>query len=199
LTLFRRLARKLTGESQVLGGLTDEARGEGDDILLSGDRLPNRTALAWLGLRETTGAEIAELAGDRGVVLVYGGDPAAVPEIARALQRGRVVYLGTHANATSALAELVIPLAMWAEKDGLSVNRQGRVQRSQRAIMPPGEAREDWRVLVELLGDTVAGLPALRRLVAAELGLEDPDVLNNLPAEGMVPRVPAPAPATEED
>jgi NADH-quinone oxidoreductase subunit G len=200
LTLFRRLARKLTGESQVIGGLADEARGEGDDILLSADRLPDREALAWLGLRETGAAAVAELAGDRGVVLVYGGDPAAVPELARALQRARVIYLGTHANATAALAELVVPLAMWAEKDGLCVNRQGRVQRFQRAILPPGEAREDWRVLVELLGQlgddlAVAGLPALRRLVAGELGLEDADVLNNLPVAGLVPRVLA----TEED
>ena len=82
------------------------------------------------------------------------------------------------------------------------VNRQGRVQRFQRAIPAPGEAREDWRVLVDLLGrlgdDTgVASLPALRRLVAAELGLDDADVLNNLPAEGLVPRVTAAA--TEED
>lgn len=202
LTLLRRLGRRVTAEHQVLGGLADEARGEGDDILLSADRLPDREALAWLGLREAPAAEVAALAAGAGVVLVYGGDPAAVPEFARALQRARVVYLGTHANATAALAELVIPLSMWAEKDGLVVNRQGRVQRFQRAIPAPGEAREDWRVLVDLLGrlgdDTaVASLPALRRLVAAELGLDDADVLNNLPAEGLVPRVTAAA--TEED
>jgi NADH-quinone oxidoreductase subunit G len=199
LTLFRRLAGKLTGESQVIGGLVDDARGAGDDLLLCGDRLPNRQALAWLKLRETGAAEIADLAGERGVVLVYGGDPASAPLIARALQRARVVYLGTHANATSALAELVIPLSMWAEKDGLGVNREGRVQRFQRAIMPPGEAREDWRVLAEMLGHlgddlALAGLPALRRLVAADLGLKDADVLNNLPVEGL-----ALTPTTEED
>jgi len=59
-------------------------------------------------------------------------------------------------------------------------------------------------VLAELLahvGDdpALAGLPALRRLVAGELGLDDADALNNLPVEGLVPPVLTPAPAGEED
>ena len=35
----------------------------------------------------------------------------------------------------------------------------------------------------------MAGQPALRRLVAGELGLADEDILNRLPAEGLVPDV----------
>ncbi len=203
LVLFRRLARAVTGESQTVGGLIDEARGEADDILLSADRLPNRQALAWLGLAETTIDALVDLVGGKGVVLVYGGDPAAEPAVADALRRARVVYLGTHRGATADLAELVIPMAMWAEKDGLTVNAKGRVQRSQRAILPPGDGREDWRVLTDLLshlgGDpAVPGLPALRRLVARELGLDDEDTLNNLPAEGLALDVAAPAAAGEE-
>ena len=155
----------------------DDARGEGDDILLSADRLPNREALR---LARPARGRRPRRWPTWPATAAWCWCTAAIrrpsPEVARALQRARVVYLGTHANATSALAELVIPLSMWAEKDGLSVNRQGRVQRFQRAIMPPGEAREDWRVLVGAarltLGDdlAVAGLPALRRLVAGGTG-----------------------------
>jgi NADH-quinone oxidoreductase subunit G len=192
LVLFRRLAGRLVGEAQAAGGLADEGREAGDDLLLDGDRRPNRRTLAWLGLPEIDPAALADaLADARGVLLVYGGDPLARPELAAAARRLRVVYLGTHRGATAAAADLVIPLSAWAEKDALWVNRQGRVQRGQRAIAAPGTAREDWRLLVDLLaqlGDDlqIEGLPALRRLVARELGLADEDVLNRLPAEGLV-------------
>ncbi|MDD5719613.1 MAG: molybdopterin-dependent oxidoreductase, partial [Candidatus Krumholzibacteria bacterium] len=107
----------------------------------------------------------------------------------------RIVYLGTHRGATAAAAELVVPLCAWAEKDALWVNRQGRIQRGQRAVAPPGLAREDWRVLVDILahlGDDpgAADLPALRRIVAQRLQLADADALNLLPATGLVPEVP---------
>ena len=70
--------------------------------------------------------------------------------------------------------------------------------------MPPGLAREDWRLLVDLLahlGDDleVQGLPALRRLVARTLELADEDALNRLPETGLVPDVtPAPAAAPDQ-
>ena len=74
------------------------------------------------------------------------------------------------------------------------------MQRGQRAVLPPGDGREDWRVLVDVLahlGDDPAtpGLPALRRLVAAELGLDDTDALNRLPELGLVPQTVAGSPA----
>ena len=93
-------------------------------------------------------------------------------------------------------------MSAWAEKDALWVNRQGRIQRAQRAIAAPGTAREDWRVLVDLLvqlGDDVRieSLADLRRLVARELGLPDEDVLNRLPAAGLLhePQEPSDDPA----
>jgi NADH-quinone oxidoreductase subunit G len=195
LVLFRRLAERLAGEAQVAGGVAGEGVGEGDEILLSADRRPSRRALAWLGLQEIAPEDLAAtLRGLRGVLLVHGGDPAKHGVVAAALAGLRVVYLGTRRNATAEAADLVIPLSMWAEKDALWVNGQGRIQRGQRAVAAPGDSREDWRLLAELLGHVgdeldLAGQPALRRHVARELGLADEDVLNRLPAEGLVPDV----------
>ena len=42
---------------------------------------------------------------------------------------------------------MILPGAAYTEKDGTWVNTEGRAQRSHRAVMPPGEAREDWRIL----------------------------------------------------
>ena len=51
---------------------------------------------------------------------------------------------------TTALADVVLPGACWAEKDGTFTNTERRVQRVRKAVEPPGEARADWEVLRDL-------------------------------------------------
>ncbi len=58
-----------------------------------------------------------------------------------------VVYQGHHGDAGAARADVILPGATYAEKSGTYVNTEGRVQRAFQAIFPPGEAREDWRIL----------------------------------------------------
>ena len=103
-----------------------------------------------------------------------------------------MVHLGTHRNATAEAADIVIPLSAWAERDGLFVNRQGRVQASRRAIARPGLAQEDWRFLADWL--TAAGatevpvsLPELRRWVAGRVTALTGVDLAVLPPEGLLP------------
>ncbi len=58
---------------------------------------------------------------------------------------------------TAELADVVLPAAGWAETDGTFTNTERRVQRVRRAVSPPGEAREDWRIVAEL--STRMGFP----------------------------------------
>nr|WP_314072125.1 NADH-quinone oxidoreductase subunit NuoG [uncultured Roseococcus sp.] len=58
-----------------------------------------------------------------------------------------VVYQGHHGEAAAARADVILPGAAYTEKDGTWVNTEGRVQRGRMAVTPPGEAREDWRVI----------------------------------------------------
>lgn len=51
---------------------------------------------------------------------------------------------------TAQLADVVLPAASFAETDGTFVNTERRVQRVRKAVEPPGEAKEDWRILAEL-------------------------------------------------
>ncbi len=79
-----------------------------------------------------------------------------------------VVYQGHHGDSGAQRADVVLPGAAYTEKAGTWINTEGRVQRGQRAVFPPGEAREDWtivRALSEVLGHTLPydSLPALRR------------------------------------
>ena len=58
-----------------------------------------------------------------------------------------VVYQGHHGDRAAARADVILPGASYLEKEGTYVSTEGRVQRGRRAVFPPGEAREDWRIL----------------------------------------------------
>ena len=47
-------------------------------------------------------------------------------------------------------ADIVLPGASSSEKDASYVNEQGRVQAASSAIVPPGDAQEDWQVFVNV-------------------------------------------------
>ena len=58
-----------------------------------------------------------------------------------------VIYQGHHGDAGAARADVILPGATYTEKYGTYVNTEGRVQRGFLAVYPPGEAREDWKIL----------------------------------------------------
>ncbi|OYY79358.1 MAG: NADH-quinone oxidoreductase subunit G [Sphingomonas sp. 28-62-20] len=69
------------------------------------------------------------------------------------------VYIGHHGDKGAAHADVVLPGASYAEKSGTWVNLEGRVQRGEHAVFPPGDAREDWtilRALSAVMGKTLA-------------------------------------------
>lgn len=55
-------------------------------------------------------------------------------------------------SETAKMADVVLPASCFAEKDGTFTNTERRVQRVRKAVEPPGEAREDWRILCDLAG-----------------------------------------------
>ncbi|MBI2234315.1 MAG: NADH-quinone oxidoreductase subunit G [Micavibrio aeruginosavorus] len=58
-----------------------------------------------------------------------------------------VVYQGHHGDAGAMRADVILPGAAYTEKDGLYINTEGRVQFAKQAVWPPGEAREDWKIV----------------------------------------------------
>ncbi len=61
-----------------------------------------------------------------------------------------VVQDGFHPTPTSELAHLVLPAAIWGEKDGTYTNSERRVSKVNRAVDPPGEARADFDIFLDL-------------------------------------------------
>jgi len=160
-------------------------QGESDHLLRQADKSPNTKGAELLQL-SFDAEQVLERAARKELSLLYvcGADLVGaygedrVRRAAEALDL--LVYQGSNANATSALAGLVLPSAVYAEKDGTFTNVQGRVQRIRRAVPLLGEARPDWQILLELaqamaflweLGDAEAVFRSLVSHEAAFAGL----------------------------
>jgi predicted molibdopterin-dependent oxidoreductase YjgC len=100
------------------------------------------------------------------------GDVSWVLEARRA---GKLSFLVVQAVVSSALtqaADVVLPGAAFVEKDAVFTNADNRVQAASRAIVPPGDAREDWQILVGIgraLGQSLSynSSADVRRAIAA--------------------------------
>ena len=114
------------------------------------------------------------------------------------------VYVGHHGDKGAHAADVILPAAAWTEKDFTTVNTEGRVQRSEKAVFAPGDAREDWsifRALADTLGVSVgfdsfdecraamvAAVPALGVEGLADYGWSEP----KLPAKPEARVIPSP-------
>jgi len=128
----------------------------GDKILLSADRTANTAGARLMGV---TGGVPGALLGlistglkNRTVkaLVVLGEDATTVlgEEIANAQL---IVTTNTLPNGTTKLAHVVLPSSGFAEKRGSMINKNGRLQRLNRAIEAPGAARDDWEILRDLI------------------------------------------------
>jgi NADH-quinone oxidoreductase subunit G len=104
------------------------------------------------------------------LTFLLGADDVAEEALAGSLK----VYVGHHGDRGAHMADVILPGAAYTEKSGTYVNLEGRVQRGDRAVFPPGDAREDWaiiRALSEVLGHTLPfdSLDGLRVAMAGEV------------------------------
>lgn len=70
-----------------------------------------------------------------------------------------VIYQGSHGDRGAHRANVILPGAAYPEQSGTYVNTEGRVQMSDRAGFPPGEAKEDWAILRALSAELGAAQP----------------------------------------
>ncbi|HEY9012248.1 MAG TPA: NADH-quinone oxidoreductase subunit NuoG [Devosia sp.] len=80
--------------------------------------------------------------GNLDVLFLLGADEYDMAATGKAF----VVYVGTHGDAGAHRADVILPAATYTEKSGTYVNTEGRVQVAERAVFPPGEAKEDWAI-----------------------------------------------------
>ena len=150
--LLSRLAKGLKAKRYLRGHF-----GEDDGILLSADRTPNLRGALITGFASSYPKDhLSPLAqalkkNQLEALLVVGEDLIESKVDAELLSGVQVVYLGTHQNATSSLAQVVIPTLTSFERSGSFVNRGFLLQSFQQAVPGPAGLLPDVRVLSRLV------------------------------------------------
>ena len=112
------------------------------------------------GLPDTDGTKIPAmfdgiLNGDVKALYLIGenvvmSEPNQTHTIEALKELGFLIVQDIFMNETAEYADVVLPAACFAEKDGTFTNTERRVQRVRKAVEPPGEARDDWWIIKEL-------------------------------------------------
>jgi len=128
------------------------------------------TTPAERGLDTTAMLEAAAAGRLRALVLV-GADPLGDFPDADLARRAlaavdTIIATDTHLTASSALAHVVLPAAGFAEVAGTTTNLEGRVSVLGQRVTPPGTARSDWVLAVDLAN-----------ALGADLGFESADAV----------------------
>jgi NADH-quinone oxidoreductase subunit G len=152
------LAKKLVDSLKTPNFDIVPRTGPADDILLNAVRNPNTAGAQLIGLcSNEPGAKLHQIAdgvsrGHIKSVLALQEDLTAAGFQAGDLDRlGALIVVDTLPNETTKRATTLLPSATFAEKRGSMINFKGRLQRLNRAIQSPGNARDDWEILRDLI------------------------------------------------
>ena len=114
------------------------------------DRIPTARGLAYPDIIE------AAVAGKIKALWFIATNPAVSFPNYRLLEQALheveflVVQDGFHPTPTSEFAHLVLPAAIWGEKEGTYTNSERRVSKVNPVVAPPGEARPDFDIFLAL-------------------------------------------------
>jgi len=145
-------------------------RGPGDDILLSEDRNPNTNgARLILGSTSEPGAKLMAIAeavksGQIKALVILKENTMHLGIPAEQLaQLPAFIAMNILSNEAIEKATVALPACGFAEKRGSMISGKGRLQRLNRAVRPPGNARDDWEILRDLLREIGGGdsLPSI--------------------------------------
>ena len=146
------------------------------------------------GQRPDTSALRREVEAGR-VAALYVFDPGPdgsigdLSWVVAARQAGTLPLLIVHGTLRTALAraaDAVLPGAAFVEKEATYTNDQGRVQAASRVIAPPGDAMEDWQILVNLA--VTLGLP-MEYATAAHVRAAVARAMGDKPSYAELPQV----------
>jgi NADH-quinone oxidoreductase subunit G len=178
-----------------LGAISDSIprTGAGDKLLVSTDKNPNTNGAQLTGVAENSmGTNLPKIAdgirtGKIRTLIVFGEDVTRHGIGVDLLGKLETLIVSDILpNATTELANYLLPGCAHAEKRGTFTNTKGRVQKFMKAVEPPGDARPEWEFLHDLVYNvtgqdgflTIEGLfnemtkdvPAFNGLTWASLG-----------------------------
>ena len=131
--------------------------GPGDDILLSVDRNPNTNGARVLGVTSVPGARLRDIvdgvaSGRVKALVALGESPIDIGlSLAQITSLPAFVVMNILSSKATHAATALLPSFGFAEKRGSMINGKGRLQRLNRAVRGPGQARDDWEILRDLI------------------------------------------------
>ena len=132
-------------------------KGEADELLIAADRNPNTTGAKLIldsydPYDSLPAIRSGVQSGHIKCLLVFGEDLITDAGFSSDDLGNLSFFLQTTllANPSAEHADIVLPGASFAEKRGSMVNLTGRLQRLNRAIEPPAQAKDDWEILRDL-------------------------------------------------
>ena len=153
-------------------------REPGDNILLSEDRNPNTNgARLILGSKSEPGANLLAIADAvrsgriKALVILKENTMHLGIPVEELAQLPVLIMMNVLPNEATEKATVLLPGCGFAEKRGSMVNGKGRLQRLNRAVRPPGNARDDWEILRDLLqaiggGDSLLSIEDVFRRIS---------------------------------
>jgi NADH-quinone oxidoreductase subunit G len=191
--MLRKLVEKEPGSVTFVGHTK-----EGDGRLITNDRTPNvRGGLVTGLIKELPVAELDKLrrqleSGEIKTVVCYGEDLTKAGIPSELLKKANLVYLGTHRNATSDVARVLLPTLTVFEKTGTLINQQFRLQKFYQAVPGPAGLMPDVYILDALLAECAGGTPCRPTLeqiwqdLAAKVEILAEVKFNKIPETGLL-------------
>ncbi len=176
-------SKQLGAAAANLALLTGIAGREGSGLYLCGEKANSQGAID-LGIvpgPDGLGAQAllqAAAAGDVRTLYVVGEDMlASYPDkglVDKALTVPFLIVQDMFLNETAKKADVVLPAASFAEKDGTYTNAERRIQRLRAGIKSPGEVKTDFAIFQEILTLLGGKTPATPADAFTELTAETP-------------------------
>jgi NADH-quinone oxidoreductase subunit G len=176
--LFRRLAEELVGDASAVHTTwryREKVQPAGAKFTVPPVEAPNVNGARIFGLvpgavgdkvreADTTALRRAVLEGNVAALYIFDPGPEGslgdIEWVLDARRRGVLPLLivqGVLLTDLARAADFVLPGASYVEKDASYTNEQGRLQATAQAMAPPGDALDDWQILVNL--GTALGVP----------------------------------------
>ena len=150
--LLNKLARNTKAKKFLRGHF-----GEDDGILVSADRTPNlRGALVSGFVAKYPSESLSEISSliqknDIDCLLVINEDLLNSGINLEVLNGIKIIYIGTHTNSTSEIADIVLPSLTAFEKSGSFINRNFRLQTFKQAIPGPAGLLPDLNIIASII------------------------------------------------
>lgn len=162
----KRLFEDFLKIGKIACGVESKTAVYSDDFLITADKNPNSRGVEIFFAGKNGSDALLKACSEGRIQFLYifhhdltqGYDPALISNTLKKIEC--VVFHGSWGHPTAMMADIQLPAAVYAEKEGTFTNVQGRVQRFHPAVPPLGQSIPDLDILSRFASELALNLPA---------------------------------------